>query len=87
MTRGIRLTGLTALAMLAALVLVLQVDYARDVQPLLKAHCLKCHGPEKPKGRLRLDAKGPALKGGLSGTAIVPGKSAESRIADLPSPL
>jgi hypothetical protein len=64
--------------MVALLALALQADFARDVEPLLKAHCLKCHGATKPKGQLRLDARGPALKGGLSGHAIVPGKSAES---------
>src|SRR5687767_6934981 len=61
-----------------ALLLALQVDFVRDVEPLLKAHCLKCHGATKPKAQLRLDARGPALKGGLTGPAIVPGKSAES---------
>ena len=29
--------------------------FARDVQPFLKQHCLKCHGTEKQKGRIRLD--------------------------------
>ena len=29
--------------------------YARIVQPFIKDHCLKCHGPEKQKGDLRLD--------------------------------
>ncbi|HEX7901545.1 MAG TPA: DUF1553 domain-containing protein [Planctomycetota bacterium] len=61
-----------------ALLLALQVDFVRDVEPLLKAHCLKCHGATKPKAQLRLDARGPALKGGLTGPAIVPGKSSES---------
>jgi mono/diheme cytochrome c family protein len=30
--------------------------FARQVQPLLKAHCLKCHGADKPKGGLNLDS-------------------------------
>ena len=30
-------------------------SFARDVQPFLKQHCLKCHGTEKQKGRIRLD--------------------------------
>ena len=41
-----------------------QMDFARDIQPLLKTHCLKCHGPEKQKGGLRLDHRAAALKGG-----------------------
>jgi mono/diheme cytochrome c family protein len=60
-----------------------KVDFVRDVQPILKAHCLKCHGTEKPKGQLRLDSKPLAMKGGLSGATIVPGKSAESLLVKL----
>lgn len=29
--------------------------FAETVQPFLKEHCVKCHGPEKQKGKLRLD--------------------------------
>ncbi len=54
------------------------VDFAKDVKPLLERSCYKCHGAEKQKGKLRLDLKAPALKGGSSGAAIVPGKGAES---------
>ena len=28
----------------------------RDVLPLLKARCVKCHGPIKPKGKLNLSS-------------------------------
>ena len=55
-----------------------QVDYARDIEPILTKHCLKCHGPNKPKNDFRLDERELALKGGESGLAILPGKSAES---------
>lgn len=40
------------------------VDFVRDIRPLLDAHCLKCHGPEKQKGGYRLDWKNAAFKGG-----------------------
>ena len=60
-----------------------QVDFVRDMQPLFTKHCLKCHGPEKPKGQFRLDAKGFALKGGVTGKAIIPGKGGESRLVQL----
>ena len=33
-------------------------SFARDVQPLLKQHCVKCHGAEKQQGRIRLDRLG-----------------------------
>lgn len=55
------------------------VDYARDVQPLLEKHCLKCHGPEKQKGGYRVDVRESALQGGDEHAPnIVPGKSADS---------
>ena len=59
------------------------MDFARDIKPLLANHCLKCHGPEKQKGGLRLDIKASALKGGDDGKVILPGKSAESRLVHL----
>ena len=55
-------------------------DFARDVQPLFADRCVKCHGPEKQKGGLRLDVKAAAFKGGDDGKVILPGKSAESRL-------
>jgi hypothetical protein len=32
--------------------------FAGVVQPFVKAHCVNCHGPEKQKGKLRLDTLG-----------------------------
>src|SRR5438309_7748272 len=55
-----------------------KVDFVRDIQPIFKASCLKCHGPEKRKGQFRLDSKSLAMKGGVAGKAILPGKGAES---------
>src|SRR5881409_2244821 len=55
-----------------------KVDFALDVKPILESACLSCHGPEKPKGDLRLDTKAGALKGGKKGVAIVAGKAADS---------
>ncbi|HEY3789587.1 MAG TPA: DUF1549 domain-containing protein, partial [Urbifossiella sp.] len=56
------------------------VDFERDVKPIFAKRCASCHGPDKQKGGLRLDRKGPALAGGDSGPAIVPGKPAESSL-------
>src|SRR5256885_10379965 len=55
-----------------------KIDFAQDVKPILESACLSCHGPEKPKGDLRLDTKAGALKGGKKGVDIVPGKPANS---------
>src|SRR5258708_37956936 len=54
------------------------VDFLRDVKPVLESACLNCHGPEKPKGDLRLDTRTGALKVGRKGVALVPGKPEES---------
>ncbi len=54
------------------------VDFAKDIYPILKEKCIRCHGPEKQKSELRLDSREAALKGGEIGKPIVIGKSAES---------
>src|SRR6188474_3640 len=78
---------LSALVLLAALqpqeAAPSKVDFVRDVQPILKASCLKCHGAEKPKGQFRLDSRLHALKGGVAGKAILPGKGSESLLVKL----
>src|SRR5437762_3594072 len=55
-----------------------KVDFAREVRPVLGKACFECHGEKKPKGKLRLDSKALAMKGGNSGMVIVPGKASES---------
>src|SRR5438552_19032273 len=57
-----------------------KVDFARDVQPIFKSACYRGHGPDKQKGKLRLDAKSIALHGGKSGKSIVPGQARESEL-------
>src|SRR6476620_3163947 len=54
------------------------VDFVRDVRPLLTARCDSCHGEDEQAGRLRLDAKAIVLKGGKSGPLFAAGKSGES---------
>jgi len=56
------------------------VDFAADIEPLFEQRCLACHGPAMQMSGLRLDRKTEAMKGGHSGPAILPGKSAESRL-------
>ena len=53
-------------------------DFDREIRPLLKERCVECHGPEKQKADLRLDAKPNVFKGGESGAAIIAAKSADS---------
>lgn len=57
-----------------------QIDYQRDIQPILAEKCLHCHGVDEAtrEGGLRLDESKAALAGGDSGPVIVPGKASES---------
>ncbi|RYD34567.1 MAG: DUF1549 domain-containing protein, partial [Verrucomicrobiaceae bacterium] len=55
------------------------VDFVKDIQPILTAHCMDCHGPEKQKGGYRVDVKTAALTAGdHHAPNIRPGNSAES---------
>jgi hypothetical protein len=55
-----------------------KVDFATDIQPLLKRSCLKCHGDKYSKSDYRMTSRESALKGGELGVAILPGDSANS---------
>ena len=59
------------------------VTYEKDIRSLFEQSCFKCHGPEKPKGRLRLDSLESALQGGKDGKIIEKGNSAKSLIVRL----
>jgi mono/diheme cytochrome c family protein len=56
------------------------VTYNADIKPVFEKSCVKCHGPEKPKGKLRLDSLEGTLKGGEDGKVVTPGKSTESML-------
>jgi hypothetical protein len=71
---------MTILALAAPLRAAEPVDYARDVKPILAAHCVSCHGPKQQKSDLRLDLYARIRQGGISGPAIVPKKASESRL-------
>jgi hypothetical protein len=55
-----------------------KINFDRDILPILKTSCLRCHGPEKPKSHFRLDDRALALKGGSDGIDILPGNAAKS---------
>lgn len=55
--------------------------FVQTIHPLLERSCIDCHGPEKSKGRLRLDSRAAALAAGKSGErAVVPGRPEESEL-------
>jgi len=55
-----------------------QIDFGRDIKPILTNNCYKCHSGEKPKSHFLLTSREAALKGGNEGVAILPGQSAKS---------
>lgn len=57
-----------------------EVDYGKDVEPVLKKNCYSCHAGAQPKSQLRLDKKPTAMRGGVGGVAIVPGNAESSRL-------
>ncbi len=59
------------------------VDFRRDVQPILEASCVKCHGRGKAKGDWKLDTRDAFLLPGESGPAVVVGDSAKSHLIHL----
>jgi hypothetical protein len=54
------------------------VTFAKDIKPLFEKSCFKCHGPEKHKGKLRVDSIEAIKKGGEDGEVVISGKSEKS---------
>lgn len=68
------------------------VDFAKDVWPILKKRCIKCHGPDyidkrgrkrKAKAGLRIDSATAIMQGGDNGKSVVPGKPEKSSLYTL----
>jgi mono/diheme cytochrome c family protein len=57
-----------------------ETAFERHVRPLLVEHCVRCHGPKKQKGSLRLDTRAGLLAGGEGGAVVKPGKPDASRL-------
>ena len=53
-------------------------DFVREVQPILAASCVRCHGRDESKALLRLDSEASFHLGGESGSVVVPGDPASS---------
>jgi hypothetical protein len=79
------LVGLLIGASGAAAADALDVQYRRDILPLLSDRCFKCHGPDSAsrEAGLRLDQPDVAIAELESGaTAIVPGDAAKSALVE-----
>jgi mono/diheme cytochrome c family protein len=69
------------LGQFAAVVAAQPVDYVKQIEPILQAHCIKCHGEAKAMAKLRLDtAAGVQEKLAADPHLIVAGKPEESEL-------
>ena len=64
----------------------LRQGFVREVVPVIKRHCAKCHGTDKSESGLQLTRLDRVLAGGASGAVLQPGKPDESLIVHLIRP-
>ena len=63
----------------AAVSPVTAIDFVHEVVPILRAHCVKCHGGDEAKGGFSLNTR----KLFLEGDAAEPGNAKESHFLEL----
>jgi uncharacterized protein DUF1549/uncharacterized protein DUF1553/cytochrome c len=56
-----------------------KIDFSHAVVPILKAHCVECHGGHRHEGDFSINTREAILKDG----AVEPGKAADSHLMDL----
>ena len=57
-----------------------QVDFAREIVPMLKQNCFACHNAKKAKADLNLESPQDMITGGDSGPSLVPGNPDKSLV-------
>src|SRR3954469_4492540 len=55
------------------------VDFPHTIVPILKAHCVECHGGHRHEGDFSINSRESILKA----DAVEPGKAADSHLIDL----
>ncbi len=60
-----------------------QVDYAKDVLPILRTYCVGCHNPDDAEGNLDMESHAALMKGGESGIALTAGEPNSSRMIQM----
>lgn len=87
LTTFITLAGMVATSMLAADIdwsklppaaTTENVTFEKDIAPIMKESCVRCHGAERPRAQLRLDTLEGVLKGTKQGPVLKAGDSANS---------
>jgi mono/diheme cytochrome c family protein len=57
-----------------------EINFDRDVLPILRARCVECHGPDAQESGLRVDSRQALLAGGDFGPSVVPGEPSKTEI-------
>src|SRR4051812_33215068 len=57
--------------------------FDRVVAPILRKHCVECHGGDVTEAKLRLTSRDGLLYGSQSGRIVVPGQGAASMLLRL----
>ena len=60
-----------------------QPNYDKHIMPILRQHCLKCHGNDKQKAGLNLQSYETTMTGGSGGQAVVPGRASQSLLSEI----
>jgi YHS domain-containing protein len=60
-----------------------EVDYKRDIYPILAGNCFECHGPRTQEGELRLDTREGLFTGEPDALPVVPGDPDTSLLLEL----
>src|SRR4051812_27423184 len=60
-----------------------EVDYVKQIKPILSARCYACHSALRKKSGLRVDTAAELIAGGDAGPAVLPGKSADSYLISM----
>ena len=55
-------------------------DFAHEVVPVLRKHCVECHTGDKKKGGFSMNDRAALLAGGENGKVIVPGDAGASKL-------
>ena len=59
---------------------VRDINFDTDVKPIFDQHCLRCHGPARPKGGFQLDDYAAFLRAGHNGPVVTLGNSTNSTL-------
>jgi uncharacterized membrane protein len=54
--------------------------YAKQINPILDANCVACHGEAKSQGGLRMDSYDQLMRGGKDGAVVVAGNAEKSAL-------